>query len=38
MAGKPQTKGDCVFCGKTMSKRGMSKHLASCKGRQTDIG
>lgn len=34
MARKPQTKGDCTFCGKTMSKGGISKHLASCKSRQ----
>lgn len=37
MARRPQTKGDCAFCGKTMSKGGMSKHLASCKSRQAAV-
>lgn len=31
MAGKPRTKGSCVFCGKEMTRAGMQKHLASCK-------
>ncbi len=37
MARKQQTKGDCIFCGKTLSKGGVSKHLKSCKTRQAAI-
>ncbi|MEM8807422.1 MAG: hypothetical protein AAGF01_15490 [Cyanobacteria bacterium P01_G01_bin.38] len=37
MAGRKQSKGACAYCGKEMSKGGMSKHLATCKARQTVI-
>ncbi|MBE9062499.1 hypothetical protein [cf. Phormidesmis sp. LEGE 11477] len=37
MAGKKQSKGNCAYCEKELSKGGMSKHLASCKARQTAI-
>lgn len=37
MARKKQTKGNCVFCGKTMSKGGLSRHLSTCVQRQEAI-
>ena len=37
MARRKQTKGLCVYCGKEMSKGGMSKHLGSCKARKAVI-
>ncbi len=37
MAGKKQSKGNCAYCDKELSKGGMSKHLTSCKARQTAI-
>jgi hypothetical protein len=37
MARRKQTKGLCAYCGKELSKSGMSKHLASCKDRQAAI-
>ena len=30
MERKKQTKGSCVYCGRKMTKRGISKHLQSC--------
>lgn len=37
MAGKKQSKGNCAFCDKELSKGGMTKHLASCKARKSAI-
>ena len=34
MAGKKQTRGSCVFCGREMAKGGLSRHLKTCKARQ----
>lgn len=36
MAGK-QSRGNCVYCGKEMSKGGLSRHLKSCSERQEAI-
>ena len=33
MARKKQTRGNCVFCGREMTKGGLSKHLRSCEAR-----
>lgn len=33
MARRKQTKGECLFCGREMSKGGLSKHLSSCERR-----
>ncbi len=30
MAGRKQSRGRCVFCGKGMTKGGLSRHLSSC--------
>lgn len=37
MASKKQSTGNCAFCNKALSKGGMSKHLTSCKVRQSAI-
>lgn len=37
MAGRKQTKGACAFCGREMTRGGMSKHLQSCPQRQEAI-
>jgi len=37
MAKKPQSRGQCVFCGKDYTRGGMKKHLASCKSRKEAI-
>jgi hypothetical protein len=37
MARKKQTKGSCTYCGREMTKGGLSKHLRSCKERNTVI-
>lgn len=37
MARRKQTKGPCAYCGKEMTKAGMSKHLGSCKARKDAI-
>lgn len=37
MAGRKQSRGNCVFCGKEMTKGGLSRHLSSCAARQTAI-
>jgi hypothetical protein len=37
MPGKKQSKGNCAFCDKELSKGGMSKHLATCAARQSAI-
>lgn len=37
MARKKQSRGSCTFCGKEMTRGGLSKHLKSCKGRQEAI-
>ena len=37
MARRKQTRGPCAYCGKEMSKAGMSKHLGSCKARKEAI-
>jgi hypothetical protein len=37
MPGKKQSKGNCAFCDKELSKGGMSKHLATCTARQSAI-
>lgn len=37
MARKKQTKGACVFCGREMTKGGLSRHLKTCAKRQTAI-
>lgn len=34
MARKKQSRGNCSFCGKNMSKAGISKHLSTCAKRQ----
>lgn len=34
---RKQSKGTCVYCGKELSKAGMTKHLATCPGRQEAI-
>ena len=34
MARKKQTRGSCVFCGKEMTRGGLSRHFASCKARE----
>ncbi len=37
MTRKKQTRGQCVFCDKSMTRGGLSKHLASCAKRQEAI-
>ena len=37
MARKKQSRGKCGFCGREMTKGGLSKHLASCPERQAAI-
>ncbi len=37
MARKKQSRGSCVFCGKEMTKGGLSKHLSTCSQRQEAI-
>jgi len=37
MSVKKQSKGVCFFCKREMTKGGMRRHLASCKGRQQSI-
>ena len=37
MARKKQTRGSCVFCGKEMTKGGLTRHLQSCAERQKKI-
>lgn len=37
MAPRKQSKGTCVYCGKELSKGGVSKHLATCSKRQQAI-
>lgn len=34
MTGRKQTRGECVFCGRAMTKSGMATHLKSCPQRQ----
>ncbi len=34
MPRKKQTRGECVFCGRKMTKGGLSKHLSTCEKRQ----
>jgi hypothetical protein len=34
MANRKQSRGTCVFCGKEMSKGGLSRHLQTCEKRQ----
>jgi hypothetical protein len=34
MAGKQQSKGACAFCGREMTRGGLSRHLSSCPQRQ----
>jgi hypothetical protein len=34
MSRRVQSKGDCVFCGREMTRGGLSKHLASCERRR----
>jgi hypothetical protein len=36
MARKKQSQGTCEFCGREMSKGGMSKHLSACPQRQAN--
>lgn len=37
MARKKQSRGDCVFCGKEMTKGGLSRHLKTCPQRREAI-
>ena len=37
MARRKQTRGDCVFCGREMTRGGLSKHLHSCPKRRDAI-
>ncbi len=37
MAARKQSKGNCVYCDKELSKGGMTKHLATCASRQVAI-
>ncbi len=37
MAGKPQTRGNCVFCGKEMTRGGLSRHFSTCVKRKEAI-
>jgi hypothetical protein len=37
MATQKQSKGNCAYCDKELSKGGVSKHLATCAGRQAAI-
>lgn len=37
MATRKQSRGTCAYCGKTMAKGGISKHLATCPQRQAVI-
>jgi hypothetical protein len=34
MSGSKLTRGDCVFCGRNLTKSGLSRHLKSCPARQ----
>jgi len=38
MARRKQTRGKCVFCGREMTKEGLSKHLRTCPQRKEAIG
>ncbi len=37
MSKRKQSRGKCVFCGKEMTKGGLSKHLSSCSKRQETV-
>jgi hypothetical protein len=37
MPKQPQSRGTCTYCGETMAKGGMSKHLSACAKRQEAI-
>ena len=37
MSGRKQSRGDCVFCGRNLTKSGLSRHLKSCPARQQAI-
>lgn len=37
MSKRPQTKGACVYCGKSMTGTGMTRHLETCPERQAKI-
>jgi len=37
MAGKKQSRGNCVFCGREMTKGGLSRHLKTCPKRQEAV-
>ncbi|MBX3000893.1 MAG: hypothetical protein KF893_20390 [Caldilineaceae bacterium] len=37
MSRRTQTRGDCVFCGREMTRTGLSNHLKSCPERQAAI-
>lgn len=37
MTDKMRTRGDCVFCGKEMTRGGLARHLAACEKRQAAI-
>lgn len=38
MARRKQTKGNCTFCNRELSKGGLTKHLKTCSRRQEEIG
>lgn len=37
MTRRPQSRGTCAYCGQTLAKGGMSKHLAACPQRKAAI-
>lgn len=37
MANRTQTRGNCIYCGKEMTRGGLARHLASCAKRQEAI-
>ena len=37
MANRTQTRGDCVYCGKEMTRSGLARHLRACAQRQQAI-
>lgn len=37
MTGRSQSRGQCVFCGRAMTRSGLSKHLSSCSQREEAI-
>ena len=38
MAGRPQAKGECAYCGAVAAKGAMTKHLAACAKRSEAVG